>query len=41
MNLNFEMGASAAALRTQLRELVKDHVPDGYLGAFTDDPPRI
>ncbi|WP_036344893.1 acyl-CoA dehydrogenase family protein [Mycolicibacterium aromaticivorans] len=38
MNLNFEMGASAAALRTQLRELVKDHVPDGYLGAFTDDP---
>jgi alkylation response protein AidB-like acyl-CoA dehydrogenase len=32
------MGASAAVLRTQLRELVAEHVPDDFLGAFTDDP---
>ncbi|BBY60707.1 acyl-CoA dehydrogenase family protein [Mycolicibacterium sarraceniae] len=38
MSLNFDMGAPAAALRTQLRDLVKDHVPADFLGAFTDDP---
>ena len=27
-----------ASLRTRLRDLVTAHVPDGYLGAFTDDP---
>jgi alkylation response protein AidB-like acyl-CoA dehydrogenase len=32
------MGESAAALRTELRELVAEHVPDDFLGAFTDDP---
>jgi len=32
------MGADAAALRAELRQLVKEHVPPDYLGAFTDDP---
>lgn len=32
------MGEGAAALRTQLRELVADQVPHDYLGAFSDDP---
>src|SRR5947209_12355380 len=32
------MGSSATALRTELRELVSEHVPAGFLGAFTDDP---
>ncbi len=38
MTLDFTMGASATALRAQLRDLVATHVPDGFLGAFTDDP---
>ncbi|MBB3751894.1 alkylation response protein AidB-like acyl-CoA dehydrogenase [Mycolicibacterium sp. BK634] len=38
MSLSFEMGESADALRSQLRGLVKDHVPEDFLGAFTDDP---
>jgi alkylation response protein AidB-like acyl-CoA dehydrogenase len=32
------MGPRAAALRTELRQLVKEHVPPDYMGAFTDDP---
>src|SRR5882724_6997711 len=32
------MGPGAAALRAELRQLVKEHVPPDYLGAFTDDP---
>jgi alkylation response protein AidB-like acyl-CoA dehydrogenase len=38
MTMDFDMGASAAALRSQLRGLIKEHVPAGFLGAFTDDP---
>lgn len=36
--LDFDMGDDVAALRRELRDLVAEHVPDGYLGAFTDDP---
>jgi len=36
--MDFEMGEQAAALRSQLRGLVKEHVPEDFLGAFTDDP---
>ncbi|OLT30843.1 acyl-CoA dehydrogenase [Actinomadura sp. CNU-125] len=36
--MDFTMGPDAAALRGELRELVAEHVPPGYLGAFTDDP---
>ena len=32
------MGPAAAALRQELRQLVREHVPRDYLGAFTDDP---
>ena len=32
------MSREATALRHDLRELVKAHVPDDFLGAFTDDP---
>jgi alkylation response protein AidB-like acyl-CoA dehydrogenase len=36
--VDFTMGPGAAALRAELRQLVKEHVPPDYLGAFTDDP---
>jgi len=36
--MEFEMGQKAAELRNELRELVKAHVPEHYLGAFTDNP---
>ena len=32
------MGDAAAALRAELRGLVAEHVPEDFLGAFTDDP---
>ena len=32
------MGPGIAALRTELRDLIGEHVPEGYLGAFTPDP---
>jgi alkylation response protein AidB-like acyl-CoA dehydrogenase len=32
------MGAGATQLRSSLRDLVKTHVPEKFLGAFTDDP---
>jgi alkylation response protein AidB-like acyl-CoA dehydrogenase len=32
------MGPAAAALRQELRQLVSEHVPRDYLGAFTHDP---
>jgi alkylation response protein AidB-like acyl-CoA dehydrogenase len=36
--MDFEMGQKAAALRSELRGLVKSHVPEHFLGAFTDNP---
>ncbi|SEP10734.1 acyl-CoA dehydrogenase family protein [Trujillonella endophytica] len=36
--LDFEMGPAATTLREELRALVAEEVPAGYLGAFTDDP---
>jgi len=38
MSIDFDMGPEAATLRAQLRSLVKEHVPEGFMGAFTDDP---
>lgn len=32
------MGDDALALRGELRELIAEHVPEDFLGAFTDDP---
>ena len=36
--LDYDMGDDVAALRGELRRLVADEIPTGYLGAFTDDP---
>jgi alkylation response protein AidB-like acyl-CoA dehydrogenase len=36
--VDFEMGQKADELRRELREMVKAHVPEHYLGAFTDNP---
>ena len=36
--VDFEIGSQATALRHELRDLVKQHVPKDFLGAFTDDP---
>ena len=36
--MDFDMGKRASDLRRELRELVNEHVPEHFLGAFTDDP---
>ncbi|MEU5840347.1 acyl-CoA dehydrogenase family protein [Rhodococcus sp. NPDC047139] len=36
--MDFTMGGAAPELRSELRRLVHEHVPSGFLGAFTDDP---
>jgi alkylation response protein AidB-like acyl-CoA dehydrogenase len=36
--MDFDLGEDAAALRAELRQLVAEHVPADFLGAFTDDP---
>ncbi|HUR78989.1 MAG TPA: acyl-CoA dehydrogenase family protein [Acidimicrobiales bacterium] len=36
--MDFDLGQDADALRARLRALIAAHVPEGYLGAFTDDP---
>ena len=36
--MDFDLGEQAAALRARLRSLIHHHLPEGYLGAFTDDP---
>lgn len=36
--LDYSEPEEVAALRAQLKELVAEHIPDGFLGAFTDDP---
>jgi alkylation response protein AidB-like acyl-CoA dehydrogenase len=36
--MDFDMGQGAQHLREALRMLVKEHVPQDFLGAFTDNP---
>ena len=36
--MDFDLGPDADALRARLRRLVHQHVPPGFLGAFTHDP---
>jgi alkylation response protein AidB-like acyl-CoA dehydrogenase len=36
--MDYDMGEGAAALRGELRQLIDEHVPPDFLGAFTDDP---
>lgn len=36
-DLDYDLGADAAALRGRLRDLIAEHVPADFLGAFTPD----
>ena len=36
--MDFDMGKRATDLRSELRDLVSEQVPEHFLGAFTDDP---
>ena len=36
--MDFDAGEAVAALRHELRDLIDEHVPTDFLGAFTDDP---
>ncbi len=36
--MDFDLGGEATALRARLRSLIEEHLPGGFLGAFTDDP---
>jgi alkylation response protein AidB-like acyl-CoA dehydrogenase len=36
--LDYDLGENVAALRQRLRGLIREHIPPGFLGAFTDDP---
>jgi len=36
--MDFELGSEVADLRTEMRSLIDEHVPKGFLSPFTDDP---
>ena len=36
--MDFDLGDEADALRSRLRALIAEHIPEGFLGAFTSDP---
>jgi alkylation response protein AidB-like acyl-CoA dehydrogenase len=36
--MDYLLGEEAEALRQRLRELIQEHLPEGFLGAFTTDP---
>ena len=36
--MDYDLGPNADALRTKLRALIAEHIPDDFLGACTDDP---
>ncbi|MEX2100098.1 MAG: acyl-CoA dehydrogenase family protein, partial [Acidimicrobiia bacterium] len=36
--MDWDLGPEAEALRARLRALIAQHIPPGWLGAFTDDP---
>ena len=36
--MDYDLGPAADALRVRLRELIRAHVPEDFLGAFSDDP---
>jgi alkylation response protein AidB-like acyl-CoA dehydrogenase len=36
--VDFDLGPDVASVRTQLRALIAERIPAGFLGAFTDDP---
>jgi alkylation response protein AidB-like acyl-CoA dehydrogenase len=36
--MDYDLGAEAGRLRIRLRDLVRENVPENYLGAFSDNP---
>src|ERR1700733_12301950 len=38
MTMDYDLGADAVELRKRLRGLIATHIPEGFLGACTDDP---
>jgi alkylation response protein AidB-like acyl-CoA dehydrogenase len=36
--VDYDLGTDAAQLRQRLRALIRTHLPDDFMGAFTDDP---
>jgi alkylation response protein AidB-like acyl-CoA dehydrogenase len=36
--VDYDLGPSADALRQRLRDLIDDHIPPGFLGAFSNNP---
>jgi alkylation response protein AidB-like acyl-CoA dehydrogenase len=38
MTMDYDLGTDAVELRTRLRELISSHLPEGFLGACTNDP---
>ena len=36
--MDFDLGDDVATMRADLRALIAEHVPEGFLGAFTNDP---
>jgi alkylation response protein AidB-like acyl-CoA dehydrogenase len=36
--VDFDMGEDVATVRSELRQLIDEHIPPDYFGAFTDDP---
>lgn len=36
--MDFDLGSAADGLRDHLRRLIEEHLPESFLGAFTDDP---
>ena len=36
--MDFDLGEDAEALRLRLRALIAEHIPEGFLGAFTSNP---
>ena len=36
--MDYDLGPDAEALRTRLRALIAEHIPEDFLGACTDDP---
>lgn len=36
--MDYDLGENVAALRQRLRALIRENIPAGFLGAFTDDP---
>jgi alkylation response protein AidB-like acyl-CoA dehydrogenase len=36
--VDYELGDAADTLRLRLRALIAEHIPSGFLGAFSDDP---